>query len=475
MSSATAATSCDRVASTSGSDSAAGTAAAPYRTVQKLADSLAAGQTGCIRAGTYKQDVTVSRSSITITSYPGERATVVGRLYIRQGANSVTVSGLNLDGVNGSGLPSPTVNGNDDVFVGNDVTNDHTVICFNIGSDSGWGRAQRTIIRGNRIHDCGSGTTNRDHGIYVVGADDTQILDNVIYNNADRGVQLYPDAQRTVVRGNLIVGNGEGVIFSGEGTMTSRDNLVENNIIADSTIRTNVESWYPAGTPIGTGNVVRHNCLWGGAKGLVDTSAGGFTLDANVTADPKFVNRSAGDFRLASDSPCSSLLTSSAAPAGLAAEAPVASTTTTSPTTTTTTPTTSGTTTTPTTTTTTPTTSTTTTTPTTTTTTTTTPTTTGTTTTTTTKPRRHGRVRKARVAYASAASTSRATVKRAARKARAAKRRAAVRRCLARHEAGRPCTAKQRRAVRRWTAHRRALRERAARRHAAKARAARRG
>ena len=51
--------SCDKVAAPSGSDSAAGTAASPYRTAQKLADSLAPGQTGCLRAGLYEQDVKV--------------------------------------------------------------------------------------------------------------------------------------------------------------------------------------------------------------------------------------------------------------------------------------------------------------------------------------------------------------------------------------------------------------------------------
>ena len=46
---------CDRVASKSGSDSATGTASNPYRTPQKLVDSLSAGQTGCLRQGVYAE------------------------------------------------------------------------------------------------------------------------------------------------------------------------------------------------------------------------------------------------------------------------------------------------------------------------------------------------------------------------------------------------------------------------------------
>jgi hypothetical protein len=44
---------CDRYAATTGSDSAPGTSTAPYRTAQKLTDSLGAGQTGCLVAGTF--------------------------------------------------------------------------------------------------------------------------------------------------------------------------------------------------------------------------------------------------------------------------------------------------------------------------------------------------------------------------------------------------------------------------------------
>src|SRR5437870_5778795 len=79
--------SCDRYASVSGSDADAGTLAAPFASAQKLADSLSAGQTGCLRGGTYDPSgsmvLTVRHggaagSPLTIMSYPGERARLVG-------------------------------------------------------------------------------------------------------------------------------------------------------------------------------------------------------------------------------------------------------------------------------------------------------------------------------------------------------------------------------------------------------------
>ncbi len=330
-SAAAAGTTCDRVASTAGSDSAAGTAGAPYRSAQKLVDTLTPGQTGCLRAGSYVEDVTVSRPSITLTSYGAESARVTGRFWVQQGANGVTVEDLFLNGANAGRLPSPTINANDVTFAGNEVTDDNTDICFTVGSS--WGRAQRTVIRGNRIHNCGLlPSNNMNHAIYVAAADDTQILDNVIYDNVDRGVQLYPDAQRTVIRGNVIDGNGEGIMFSGSGGVSANGTVVENNQITNATIRTNVESWYPAGTPVGSGNVVRNNCVYGGAGGVMNASPGGFSIAGNVVADPGYVDRRAKDFRLAATSSCARVMTASRAPAGARWERPVTPTPTPTPT-----------------------------------------------------------------------------------------------------------------------------------------------
>ncbi len=311
---------CDGVASVTGSDAAAGTTAAPFRTAAKLAASVPAGGTGCLRAGTFAEDLSVGRSDITLTSFPGERATLKGRLWIKRGADRVTISSLDLDGVNSARLPSPTVNSADARFLGNDVTNEHTEICFNLGHET-WGRAVRTVLKGNRIHGCGAvPSTNLDHGVYVANSDAVQILDNVIYDNTDRGIQLYPDAQGTVIRGNIIDANGEGIIFSGADGTAANDTTVGANVISNSRLRANVESWYPAANPIGTGNVVTGNCLSGG---IVDTSSGGFTATANVTADPGFAAAGQGDFRMASSGPCAAIMAASSAPAGPDWQAPV--------------------------------------------------------------------------------------------------------------------------------------------------------
>jgi parallel beta-helix repeat protein len=314
---ASADTTCDRYAAPTGSADGTGSLDAPFASVEKLSDSLSAGQTGCLRGGTYSEDVKVSQggnanSPVTITSYPGERAKLLGRLWLAKGADYVTIANLDLNGKNDGHNPSPTINANHARFVGNDVTNDHTDICFLLGNQ--WGSTAGTSIESNRIHDCGVlPAANHDHGIYIEEATDTEIVGNLIYDNADRGVQLYPNAQRTHIAGNVIDGNGEGIIFSGAGSDSSNDNVVEDNIITNSNQRNNVESFYPDGTPIGTGNVVRNNCISGGDRdrgnGGIAEDTTGFKVENNnvVSHAPKYIGRADKDFRIADDSACAGI------------------------------------------------------------------------------------------------------------------------------------------------------------------------
>jgi nitrous oxidase accessory protein NosD len=304
---------CDKVASPLGFNSNPGTTTKPYATVEKLAGSLRPGQTGCLRAGVYQRDVKISKGGtsaapITITSFPGERATLIGRLYVADEANNVVVQQLDLNGRNRADLPSPTVNGDNVVFRDNDVTNEHTSICFLLGSRE-WGRARGTLIEHNRIHNCGDmPPTNHHHGIYVEASEDARIIGNWIYDNADRGVQLFPDAQRTYVAWNVIDGNGQGVVFSRK----SAGNVVEYNVLANPLVRYNLETFELTGT----GNIARRNCVWstrhwGNAGIQLDI---GIPVPENLVTEPGFVNRLAKDFRLLPSSPCINMASALVAP-----------------------------------------------------------------------------------------------------------------------------------------------------------------
>ena len=319
--SATGESPCDLVAAPTGSDAATGTPSEPLRTAQRLAGRLQPGQRGCLRGGTYREDLRIDTPRITVTASPGERPTVRGRMWIAAGADGATISNLRIDARNERMLPSPTVNAARVTLQSNDITSHRTgITCVLLGSNP-WGHADHARIVGNRIHDCGDGPQPRGHGhgLYAAETSGAEIIGNVIYDNANRGIQLYPNAQRTLIRGNVLDANGENVIFSGDGETSSSDNLVVNNVITNSRVRWNVEHYW-AGGAAGTGNVVRSNCIAGGVKaardpgGLLRRRVGWHLAGGNLLRVPGYLARARGDFRLRPGSPCRGKLVESGAP-----------------------------------------------------------------------------------------------------------------------------------------------------------------
>lgn len=302
---------CDRFAAAGAHGHSLGTAARPFHSAQKLINVLRPGQTGCLERGTYDVNLRFDHGGrryapLTLRSVPGQRARIVGRLYIPQGSNNVRVTDLTLDGRNREALPSPTVNATNAVFSNDDVTNEHTAICFNLGNPK-YGIARGTVIEKSRIHDCGVlPANNHEHGIYLANTIGARVVDNEIYNNADRGIQLYPDAQRTLITGNVIDHNGEGIIISGDERTASSHNLIVGNVITDSVTRADVESAWADSGPVGVGNVVAGNCVFGGAQ-AIDESGGGFTARDNDMLDPHYLDAGAANFSEPKGSPCAAL------------------------------------------------------------------------------------------------------------------------------------------------------------------------
>ena len=281
-------------------------------TAQELVDELVPGETGCLRAGSYAEDdqIRIATPDITLTSYPGERATIVGRLWILPDGDRATVEQLDLDGRNGESLPSPTINAHRVTLAGNDVTNENTAICVSVNDFEG-PVPEGVVIEENRIHDCGElPPTNRHHGIYLADSRDAIIRDNWIYDNADRGIQLYPEADGTLVTGNVIDGNGVGIVIAGDEDEASNDNIVVGNAITNSTVGYNVHENWPG--PVGSGNIVRSNCVYGGARdqgeGGIETPAEGYTVEDNLVAEPGYLDPEDGNFELPEDSPCREVL-----------------------------------------------------------------------------------------------------------------------------------------------------------------------
>ena len=147
----------------------------------------------------------------------------------------------------------------------------------------------------------GCRAAGHDHGIYVEGADNARIVDNVFYANADWGIHLYPDAEGSYIAHNVIDGNGAGLIFAGEaaggstGSPTPRT-TTSSSSISSATRPPATTSSHGGAARSAVGNLVRRNCVWNGRLGNIDLSEGGFTASETIVANPLYVNRSAFDF-----------------------------------------------------------------------------------------------------------------------------------------------------------------------------------
>jgi hypothetical protein len=311
---APAAVTCDRYAGPFGSDNAPGTVTQPYHSAQRLANSLAAGQTGCLLEGTYTDELSgpyvlnvlhggAPGAPITVRSAPGQRATLRGIVQVPRGSDNVTISNLDIVGQRVTPDESTGIQilAADTVLADNDITNNSRKICMVLGSP-GWGEAIRTVIRGNVFHDCGTRNNKFEHSAYIEWTDGVLVTDNLFLRSGAYAIHLYPDAHNTTVTHNVMVGNGGGVIFAGEGDAASSDNVVAQNVIADSYMRPGIESWW--GGTVGQRNRADRNCVTRNTLAQVDISGGGYSATGNVIADPGFRDAAHGDYRLAPSSPC---------------------------------------------------------------------------------------------------------------------------------------------------------------------------
>ena len=274
LSPARAEASCNLYAALTGSDeTGTGSLEKPYHSIETLLTKLAAKKlgerTGCLRAGTYagvETQTSISTDGITLSSVPGERARIVGRIVLDGDQDVLEDLDLQLNYTN-PGSIGLLVLGDHDVIQNNDITSLGQNICIGLGTVVGETQIEDGLVERNRIHGCGAvPRDNNTHGIYVSSSIASSIADNLLYDNADRAVQLYPDSQYTTVEGNIIEGNGNGGNFGGDPPYASSNNTYEHNVIANSIGGAEGENnpgWnlYSDGFA-GSGNTAYSNCMY---------------------------------------------------------------------------------------------------------------------------------------------------------------------------------------------------------------------
>jgi hypothetical protein len=306
----TAATRCNLWAAPYGADTNAGTEAAPFLTLAKLAASLTPGQVGCLPPGSTfaRREVIAGAGTgagrVTITTAPGgARAVLADGVETTQASRFLTLSNLMIGALDSS----PTRN-----VAGTVVLRGYSTALT--GSDVGPGtlkeagrscvvldHAGSAVVDGNVLHECNGTSTMYGAGVLAANASGARITDNVIYGiPGGDGLAFSPNAQASAARRNLIVDNLGGIYFGGDAKLASRDTIVEQNVITRDS-RYDVHSGYVANGPVGARNVVRRNCIW--SPGGTTASGGGFTLTLNRKVNPRVV-KGKGTYTLAPSSPC---------------------------------------------------------------------------------------------------------------------------------------------------------------------------
>jgi hypothetical protein len=274
----------DYFVSADGSDAGDGSADAPWRTLQRAADSIGPGSTVYVRGGVYSQTVAVHASGsasggfITFRNYPGEHPVLDGaRLSVPDGLNGmITIDSRDYVTIRGFELRDYRTAEPGHVPVGIFVTGDashvrifdnsihgiqtnvqahvngdaHGIVVYGTQSPN---PIHDIVIDGNQVYGCKLGSS--ESLVLNGNVTDFRVTNNVVHDNDNIGIDLigyegtagdstYDAARDGIVRGNLVFnidsyGNpaygrdrsANGIYIDG-----GRDIVVEQNVIHDVNI-----------------------------------------------------------------------------------------------------------------------------------------------------------------------------------------------------------------------------------------------
>lgn len=290
---ANAATSATYYVSPSGSDTAAGTSAAPWKTLQKAIGSLSAGDTLIVKGGAYSGTVSASPNGtaaapIVMKAAAGERPVLTGLVRLTN-ANYFTWDGVNVT------WPSSAAS-SDHMFkmtngVGWRITNSEIWGAHSYAGMLIAGTPSKWSVDHNYIHDTfASNSTNQDHLIYANGGTGGGTITRNIFETSPngRGVKIGPPSGGTNPISNITISYNTFYNNTGPSNIQlsygASNNKIFRNIMVKSS-QGNITGY----NLNGSGNVAYDNVGWDSSA--VITHSGGSTKIAdqggNLHEDPQ--------------------------------------------------------------------------------------------------------------------------------------------------------------------------------------------
>jgi parallel beta-helix repeat protein len=205
-----------------------------YPTIQAAVDATSSGDTIIVRAGTYTENVKVSKDYLTIKSESGAEETVIqGEWWRAEPALEITANHVNIFGFTIKGVAKELIGV---VYVSTakycNLSN-NILQFFSYGSPIGsftpvlhLRYSSRIILANNRIF---SPSWRIGSGIYILNSNDNALINNVILN-FDIGV-LLENASNNVLDSNSLSSCGDAIRFECSYNNSLHENKISYNFI----------------------------------------------------------------------------------------------------------------------------------------------------------------------------------------------------------------------------------------------------
>ncbi len=307
--------------SPTGSDSNAGTKAAPFRTIVRASQLAKPSTTVHVAPGNYSGGFRTSVSGTASGRIYYVSTTRWGAKIIPPASSSnnvawdnrgsyIDIIGFEVDGrkiQSGTKWAYGIYNGGSYDMIRNNYVHHiaNTIACTSgggsaIGVDSYYKGIKSDVI-GNLVHDIGPAGCHFVQGIYI--STSGSVKNNVVYRVAEAAIHLWHDANNVIITNNTVTTSGTGIIVGGGDyyfTSAGADNVhVHNNIVYDNKYGISEQG------KTGLKNTYRNNLVYQNTYNW--TLKNGLTHSGTVAAVPQFASYSrtstTNDFHLNSGSP----------------------------------------------------------------------------------------------------------------------------------------------------------------------------